>query len=167
MPESVSLPPHLAEKAESIRAHIKSQLPPHTLLPEDSARPLDSTTLPDFSGIIAPRHLEIINLDAVALVKTIESKKYTAVEVAEAYCVSASIAHQATNCLTWYDAESALEQARELDRVLQETGKLVGPLHGVVISLKRRSSSSDWNRISVWTGLISRIDKRQRVASEC
>jgi amidase len=134
------LPPHLVNKAETIRNHINSRLPPHTLLPKDISLPLDSTTLLTSSSILTPRQLEIIDQDAVNLVQSIQDKKYTTLEVTEAYCISASIAHQATNCLTYYDSESAFAQARELDRVFEDTGKLVGPLHGVVVSLKRRSS---------------------------
>lgn len=132
------LPPHLASQAEAVRSKIRSQLPTHTLLASDSSLPLDSTTLLS-SGTLTPRQLEIISLDAVGLVEAIRRKAYTAVEVTEAYIISASIAQQATNCLTWYDSESALRQARSLDASFAKTGKLVGPLHGVVISLKRTS----------------------------
>jgi len=41
--------------------------------------------------------------------------------------------------LTYFDAEGALNQARELDAWLEEKGELKGPLHGVVISIKRMS----------------------------
>ena len=83
--------------------------------------------------------MEIVSLDAVDLVKAIKDKKYTAVEVVEAYFYSASLAHQSTNCLTYFDGDGALEQARELDRYLEEKGEVRGPLHGVVISIKRMS----------------------------
>ena len=86
-----------------------------------------------------PKQVEIVSLDAIALVEAYKEKKYTAVEVVEAYFFSASLAHQATNCLTYFDAEGALNQARELDAWLEEKGELKGPLHGVVISIKRMS----------------------------
>ena len=41
-----------------------------------------------------------------------------------------------TNCLTEIFVERALERAKELDDILRETGKVVGPLHGLPISLK-------------------------------
>ena len=40
------------------------------------------------------------------------------------------------NFATEFLAESALEQARRLDQIFKETGKIVGPLHGVPISAK-------------------------------
>lgn len=43
---------------------------------------------------------------------------------------------QKTNCLTEIWIKDALERAAELDASLQKNGKVVGPLHGLPISLK-------------------------------
>lgn len=40
------------------------------------------------------------------------------------------------NCLTEIFVERALARAKELDERLQATGKTIGPLHGLPISLK-------------------------------
>ena len=40
------------------------------------------------------------------------------------------------NCLTEIFVERALARAKELDEYLKTTGKVVGPLHGLPISLK-------------------------------
>lgn len=136
MDSSTPLPAHLAEKATSIQKRIRNQLPPQTLLSTWDGLPLNPTTLIEYS-LLKPKQVEIVSLDAVDLVRAYKEKKYTAVEVVEAYFFSASLAHQATNCLTYFDAEKALEQARELDRWFEEKGELKGPLHGVVISIKR------------------------------
>ncbi|KAF9241349.1 amidase signature domain-containing protein, partial [Melanogaster broomeanus] len=40
------------------------------------------------------------------------------------------------NCLTEIFVERALARATELDEALKKTGKVVGPLHGLPISLK-------------------------------
>jgi amidase len=135
-----TLPAHLAAKADSIQAHIRSRLPESTILPKDLELQLDSTSLitPE-SGYLTARQLGIIALDAVGLVEALSRKDFTAEEVTEAYSISASIAHQTTNCLTWYDSESALAQAKALDASFGKTGEICGPLHGVVISLKRMS----------------------------
>lgn len=136
-PLPLPLPAHLAERAISIKSQIVSQLPRHTILYRNISHPLDSTTLIPYSALLKPRQLEILDLDAIALVEALGARKYSAVEVVEAYMISASIAQQATGCLTWYDHVSALRQAEDLDRRLDESGKVVGPLHGVVISIKR------------------------------
>ncbi len=41
-----------------------------------------------------------------------------------------------TNCALEFFPELALARAKELDDILQKTGKTVGPLHGLPISLK-------------------------------
>jgi hypothetical protein len=138
MYSSHPLPSHLAERATEIQAQIRAQLPPHTLLSTWDGLPLDCTTMIEHT-LLKTRQIEIISLDAVALVAALGEKKYTATEVVEAYFMSASLAHQGLNCLTWFDGEGALEQARGLDRYLEENGKLKGPLHGVVVSIKRES----------------------------
>lgn len=145
MDSSNPVPTHLADRAAELQAQIRAQLPPHTLLSTWDGLPLDCTTMIEHT-LLKTRQIEIISLDAAALVAALEAKKYTATEVVEAYFMSASLAHQGLNCLTWFDGEGALEQAKGLDQYLEENGKLKGPLHGVVISIKRESefSSGIW-----------------------
>lgn len=137
---SDDLPPHLQQKGSEIRARLRDRLPPSTLL-TNNMLPLDSTLLIPYSGRLKPDHLAVLDLDAEALVAALSAKRWTAVQVVEAYSISASVAHQSTNCLTWYDLDAAMRRAEELDDALEKTGKVVGPLHGVVISLKRMFDS--------------------------
>lgn len=53
-----------------------------------------------------------------------------------AYCKRAALAQQVINCLTEIFFDRALARANELDAIYKATGKVVGPLHGVPISLK-------------------------------
>ena len=48
----------------------------------------------------------------------------------------AAISHQVTRCIAEPLFPSAIERARQLDEHLQRTGKPVGPLHGLPISVK-------------------------------
>lgn len=48
----------------------------------------------------------------------------------------AAIAHQLTRCLTEPLFPSAIEQAKRLDEHYRRTGKPIGPLHGLPVSLK-------------------------------
>lgn len=97
---------------------------------------LNVSTLPETSGILTSRELEIVNLTATALAASIADRRYTASEVSVAYCKAATIAQDATNCLTEICFEAALLRAKELDEILEQTGKTVGPLHGVPVSVK-------------------------------
>ena len=99
--------------------------------------PRNVTSIPTTCGILGDEEVEITEkYDAVGLANAIATRKYTAVTVAKAFSKRAIICHQLACCLTeWFPAE-AEARARELDEHLERTGKTVGPLHGVPISIK-------------------------------
>ncbi|KAA1468201.1 general amidase [Dentipellis sp. KUC8613] len=104
-------------------------------LPSDDV--LDVTPIPRESGLLSAKELEITELDNVPLLlKKLASGEWSAVEVTTAFAKRAVIAHQLTNCLTEIFIDRALERAAWLDEQLKTTGKVVGPLHGLPISLK-------------------------------
>ncbi|WWC59840.1 uncharacterized protein I303_102402 [Kwoniella dejecticola CBS 10117] len=80
--------------------------------------------------------IHIVELDATALARAIAEGTYTSAQVTEAYLKSAAAAHAGTNCLAWFDVELARQRARWLDQQLMQSGKPVGPLHGVPMSVK-------------------------------
>jgi amidase len=101
------------------------------------APPRDVTAIPRACGILSEEELEITeNYDAVGLANAIATRKYTAVAVAKAFSKRAIICHQISCCLTEWFPDEAEEQARALDEHLERTGKTVGPLHGVPVSIK-------------------------------
>jgi amidase len=55
-----------------------------------------------------------------------------------AFCKRAAIAQQVTKCLTEIFFDKALQRARKLDNYLMRTGEVVGPLHGIPVSVKDR-----------------------------
>ena len=105
-----------------------SQLPPEAQL--------DVTSVPESSGLFTPEELEITSSDATELLTKIHSGQWTSVAVAKAFIHRACVAHQLTNCLSETLFTTALSRAAELDTHLKETGKPIGPLHGLPISLK-------------------------------
>ncbi|KAM0791969.1 hypothetical protein ACM66B_000472 [Microbotryomycetes sp. NB124-2] len=86
--------------------------------------------------LLTPRQLEITSMDASQLLQAIATKEVSAVETLTAFGIRTAVAHKLTCCLTDLFLDEAMEQARELDRVLQQTGRTVGPLHGLPISAK-------------------------------
>ncbi|BGP45084.1 hypothetical protein JCM10450v2_000901 [Rhodotorula kratochvilovae] len=137
-PSTPPVEPWQATAAAKKAAQLAS-LPKRWLLPEEtlSSLPSDVRPLIRESGLLTARQLEITELDeATVLLGRLARREYSAVEVAEAFCGRATLAHQLTNCLTEVLFDSALSRAAELDEHLERTGAVVGPLHGLPISLK-------------------------------
>lgn len=89
------------------------------------------------TGSLSERELEITGAaDATALIARIHSGTWSAEEVTVAFSKRAVLAHKLVNCLMDVDFEAAVARARELDAYLKETGRLVGPLHGLPVSIK-------------------------------
>lgn len=96
-------------------------------------RPIAAT-----SGILSERELEITGegYDATALAAEIAKGTYTAVETVTAFCKRAAICQQLCNALTEICFADAIEKAKKLDNHFKETGKTVGPLHGLPMTFK-------------------------------
>ncbi|KAF2174323.1 amidase signature enzyme, partial [Zopfia rhizophila CBS 207.26] len=126
-------------KRKAILDDFISKVPEDYYIPQEYVDnpPLDVTDIPRKCGILTPEELEITeNYDAVGLAAAIAIRKYTAIAVTTAFCKRAIIAHQVSCCLTQWFMDEALERARSLDEHLANTGKTIGPLHGVPVSIK-------------------------------
>ncbi|KAF9516021.1 hypothetical protein BS47DRAFT_1259644, partial [Hydnum rufescens UP504] len=84
---------------------------------------------------LSPREVEIVHLHATAFLDRIYRGEYSAVEVTFVYS-NAAVAAQVTNCLAEVFIEQTLQRLRELDEMFQQTGQVIGPLHGLPISIK-------------------------------
>lgn len=98
--------------------------------------PRDVRHVAETSGVLTQDEVKLLARDATQLAQDVAAGKFTAVQVATAYCKSAAVAHQTTHCLMDFFPDEALERARWLDEQLEKTGKPVGALHGVPISVK-------------------------------
>lgn len=116
-----------------------------TPVPDDV---LDVTHVPASCGILDKLELAITEADASTILKTIASGDWTSEAVTVAFCKRASIAQQVTNCLTEVCFDDAIARAKELDETFK-SGLLVGPLHGLPISIK------DDFKIKGWSSSIS------------
>jgi amidase len=129
-------------RAETYKASVLSSIPTAWRLPSSFKATTDVRHAAEVSGILTPAEVKLLARDATTLAADIASGKFSAVEVATAYCKSAAVAHQTTNCLMDFFPEEALARAKELDEILQRTGVPVGPMHGVPLSIKGK-----WNSI--------------------
>ncbi|PVI00155.1 acetamidase [Periconia macrospinosa] len=88
-------------------------------------------------GLLTEQEISITEVyDATALAAAIRKRELRVVDVTQAFCKRAAIAHQFTNCLTEILFEEALDRARFLDAHLDSGKTPLGPLHGVPVSLK-------------------------------
>ena len=88
------------------------------------------------SGYYTDDELQIIEAEADAILEKVKTKAWTALEVTKAFCKASALAQELTNCLTEILYPEAIERAKYLDDHLARTGKTIGPLHGLPISLK-------------------------------
>ncbi|KAJ3760549.1 general amidase [Lentinula raphanica] len=96
----------------------------------------DVSRIPETCGLLNERELQITNSDVTELLQKLATGEWSSLSVTTAFYKRAIIAHQLTNCLTEIFIERALARASELDTILQRTGAVVGPLHGLHVSLK-------------------------------
>lgn len=155
--------PEWKRKAEKKRTEVASKIPQQWLLPyhilDNIAYGTTDNVLdvPRKSGILTNAELSLTeDFDATDLVSKLASGEITSSELTLAFCKRAAIAQQVTNCLTEIFFDAALERARQLDSHLAKTGKCIGPLHGLPISVKE-----SFNIAGVHTtlGFVSFIDR--------
>ncbi|KAF2820221.1 amidase [Ophiobolus disseminans] len=122
-------------KRDALAASIPEEYRvPQQQLPLESQ--LDVTIWPKESGWFTAEELEITDSTALQILEKIASKSWTSEKVTRAFCKRAAAAQQLTNCLSDAFFEEAIESAKALDDHLNKTGQVVGPLHGLPISLK-------------------------------
>ncbi|KAG2120925.1 general amidase [Suillus discolor] len=129
------MPHWTALVAEKKQRQLKS-IPQEWLVTPPPPSTLDVTGFPESCGLLNAREIEITNTSVDVLLKRLASAEWTAVDVTTAFSKRAIVAHQLVNCLTEVFIDRALARAAELDDHLKKTGKVVGPLHGLPISLK-------------------------------
>ncbi|KAJ9418968.1 hypothetical protein FOXG_17217 [Fusarium oxysporum f. sp. lycopersici 4287] len=91
---------------------------------------------PRQSGHLTKRQLEITSSIPTTILSKITNRIWTAEEVFLAFSLNATIAHYLTNPFSDIFFQKGLERARELDQYLIREGRLIGPLHGLPMSLK-------------------------------
>ncbi|GAA5853824.1 hypothetical protein JCM8547_007462 [Rhodosporidiobolus lusitaniae] len=130
-------------------------------LPDVSSKVLDVTSVP-LDDVLTPKQLEITTSELDVLLDKLQKGEWKAVEVTEAFCYRAVIAHSLVNCLNEVFFEKALARAKELDEVFKTSGP-VGALHGLPISLKNQISVEGEDTNMGYTGWIGRVAKQDSV----
>lgn len=123
---------HLAQRDIALGFALPDETPSSkTLVVQDSESPYNGLNV-----ALAENDLEILSCDIAGITSGIRAGRWTSTQVLCAYVRATRRAQIRTNCLTEVFIDKALQRAVELDTHFAKTGELVGPLHGVPISLK-------------------------------
>ncbi|KAI1617883.1 amidase signature domain-containing protein [Exophiala viscosa] len=137
MPTKISLGAPWQERSTAKKNSVFDGVPFQFIHSVLEFRDDDASSVLDVpSRFLSQEELSITALNAVGIVRVIASKKYTCVQVLDAFTHRAAIAHRLLNCCLEFRYDAAHAEAERLDRHYEETGKLVGPLYGLPISVK-------------------------------
>ncbi|RAH71982.1 amidase [Aspergillus aculeatinus CBS 121060] len=157
-------------QAQKARDILSSSIPQQWLIPADKLPSLDEKNVEDFprrSGLFSEHELAITEMSATELVCDMGSGNLTAEEVVTAFLKRAVVGHQLLNFATEFLAEKAISRAKELDRHFKETGKLVGPLHGVPISVKEHIGIKDLTCNGGYVAWVNDIATEDALLLQC
>ena len=76
------------------QSSVLASIPKKWILPSVDKTITDVTSIPRTCGLLTPEQLTITELTATALLKKLHSGELTSVEVTEAFCGRAAVAHQ-------------------------------------------------------------------------
>ncbi|KAI9367607.1 amidase signature domain-containing protein [Aspergillus egyptiacus] len=124
-----------SEKREANLAKIPTEwiLEPQVLEDGRSRRSIVGDYIGDLLDV---KSQNITDMDVPELVARMRDGTFTAVEVVTAFCKRAAYAHQLSNLLLEVRFNEAIERAHELDDYFRKYKQLVGPLHGIPLTLK-------------------------------
>ena len=155
-------------KIEKYQQQLKADTIAEYLLPQSELPELDelfdATEVP--YKVLSSREIEITDSSASELVRKIVEGHLTAVETLNAFLKRATIASQLTNCVTQFIATEGQKRAEELDKYYADTGKTVGPLHGLPVSVKEHYKMKGKVTHAGYVSLIESVSDEDALAVE-
>ncbi|KAJ5090528.1 hypothetical protein N7532_009212 [Penicillium argentinense] len=147
------------QQAQKGRDLLNNSVPKKWLAPTDQLPPVTQKNVLDFprkSGLLTERELRITEQSATDLVSEMGKGNLTAEEVVVAFLKRSVLGHQLLNFATEFLADEAIARAKELDAFYQKSGRLIGPLHGVPISVKEHVG---FKNKTCHTGYVAWVDR--------
>ncbi|PYH61267.1 amidase signature enzyme [Aspergillus niger CBS 101883] len=141
------------------RAAQLAAIPPDWRLPESITAdpPLNALEAIRSCDILTEKEQEWTEInDSTVLLSMLANREISSVQLTTAFCKRAAVAQQLTKCLTEIFFDRALARAKELDDILEKTGKVTGPLHGLPVSIKDRFDVEGYDTTVGWVGLVGK-----------
>ncbi|KAK1523250.1 acetamidase, partial [Colletotrichum paranaense] len=127
--------------------------------------PKDTDTFLRSSGVLSAEELACTEVEDIqVLLEQIATRNLSAVQVLKAFAKRAAIAQQLMKCCTELIFEEALKRAKALDVHLERTGSVVGPLHGLPVSLKNIFDVKGFDSTIGWVNLIGKPAKENSLS---
>ena len=137
--EPTAMTDHWRSIVQQRRSRQLAAIPASWRLPPSATSSQSTLETIRSCGILTPEELQWTETTDISdLLSRLASREISSVQLTTAFCKRAAIAQQLIKCLTEIFFDKALARAKELDEHLARTGKVVGPLHGLPVSVKDR-----------------------------
>nr|GAT60173.1 general amidase [Mycena chlorophos] len=155
---AATLPRDWQEKCAKRKQSQLDSIPKEWIIELPPKERLNVIDIPRECGLLSALELEITETtDVQTLLDKLRLGEWSSVQVTTAFYKRAIIAQQLTNCLTEIFVERALSRAKDLDDHLARTGTVIGPLHGLPISLKDQFVMKGLETIMGYAKWIGRV----------
>jgi amidase len=129
--------PSYQERAAEKRANQLALIPPEWRLSPVPSVESHPDALAYVRRTLTPAELALTEeTDITVLLRKLSSAELSSLELTRAFAKRAALAHQLTICCTEIFFEEAFATARQMDEYLAKTGTIIGPLHGLPVSIK-------------------------------
>ena len=147
-------------KAQKCRDILSASINQQWMLPKDQLPHPDELDVSDFitkTKALSPKELEITQSTATELIPRLKNGEISAVDTVTAFLKRAHIGHQLLNFANEFLVDEALATAAEQDKYYQTTGKLIGPLHGIPISVKEHFGQRNRITHATYIALVDNV----------
>lgn len=150
-------------KAESVHALIPEEWRIESIPPAQEQRDVTGAYIQQF---LSKQEITITETDAVGIVEKTTTGAWSAVDVAQAFCHRAALAHQLVSCLHEIFFQDALAEAERLDKHFAKHHRPIGPLHGLPVSLKDQFHVKGVETHMGYTGWIGTFEGKKGTGKE-
>lgn len=153
------------ETAELKRKNVAAQVPKEWML-ERVPTPEEEPNAYEYLKKCLPKEEnDIADLTIIELAQEIARGTFSSLQVTTIFCRRAALLHQLTNCCSEIFFARALDRAKELDQYFAQNDKVIGPLHGIPISLKDQVNLEGIDSAIGYVSLVNKPIKRAQISN--